>query len=448
VDSQNTAWWEVFEDEQLAFFVTTALQKHPSLQSAYARIRLAAANADRVRAALFPNLFWSADSSRQKLSETGIIPFNLLSQDSSGPTPAQTAATGGLAGIPVYFTQTETAFNLSYDFDIWGKNRNLWSAALSEVQARVADDAFARLQLGMAVAQAYFQLQVDYQRLEIARRRVELGDRFLALTQEREENNLDTATNVQSAKTNLSTARQSCLQLEGMIAVDENRLRAYLAGQFDESIAPIPVEAMPLPKVPVPSDLPLHLIAYRPDVMAQLWMIESAGKQIDVARAGFYPDVSISALFGYQTIRLHKLFEWPSAFFNVDPAVSLPIFDGGRLIANLRGSEVNYALAIADYNLRILNAVHEVLDGLALVRTREQQLAVYREKTGQQEEIFLLELLRAENDLSSDLNTINSEVQYLQIKDDELVAWGDALQAVLLLIKAAGGGYEACYIEG
>lgn len=441
------AWWEVFNDDQLSSFIASALERNPTLQIARANILLAAASAERVRSVLYPNLLWAADVSRQKLSETGLIPFHQQPVGVAGPAPAQLAATGGVAGIPVYFTQFETELNLSYDFDIWGKNRNTWAAALDEVQANVADEAFAHLALSIAVGQVYFQLRVDYKRLEAAKRLVELNDRFVELTQNRVDYDLDTGISLQTTKTNLSAAKQSLLEIEGNIAISENKLRAYLAGDFDEAIVDLSIEDKALPKAPVPRDLPLHLIRYRPDVVAQLWLIESAGKQVDVARAGFYPDVNLNALFGYQTLKLHKLFEWPSVFFNVDPAISLPIFDGGLLEANLSGSRVNYSLAVYEYNQKILDAVREVLDGLALVRNTGQQLEENNRKLKDQEEIFQLTRLRADNNLDSDLDLIISEAQVLRARDQELIVLGKAFQAVLTLIKATGGGYEACYLE-
>jgi len=162
-----------------------------------------------------------------------------------------------------------------------------------------------------------------------------------------------------------------------------------------------------------------------------------------VAKAGFYPDFSITGLFGYQTIHLHKLFRYPSTFYNVDPAFSLPIFDGGRLLANLRGSEINYDLAIINYNNLILNAVKEVLSGLAVLRKSGQQLQEFKNQLNNQEENYKLN-----HNLDSDLNLLSSEQIMLSARDREIVALGNTIQAVLSLIKALGGGYEACYIEG
>lgn len=441
-------WWSLFDDPQLGLFVETALASHPTLEQAHAKLLLASAKADTVRSILFPNLLWGGDISRQKLSETGLIPFVEPTPGTTGPAPAQLAATGGKAGIPVYFTQFETEFNMAFDFDIWQKNRNTWHAALSEVQASLADEAFVRIQLSVAVAQTYYQLQIDYERLAIANRQVALNDQYVKLSQGRLKSGLDPLTNVQAAEINLASARQISLQLQGTIALNENRLRSYLAGQYDEDINSYPINQQHISKLPIPCDLPLRLIAHRPDIIAQLWLIESAGRQIEVAKAGFYPDFSINALFGFQTIHLHKLFQWPSVFFNVDPAVSLPIFDGGRLSANLLSSEVNYDLAIFQYNEKILNAVREVLDALALVRNGNEQLVEFKGKRSLQEESNRLIQLRVQNNLSSDLDAIVSESQVLTAKDLELTALGSTVQAILLLVKAVGGGFEASYIEG
>jgi NodT family efflux transporter outer membrane factor (OMF) lipoprotein len=433
-------WWTLFNDEQLSTFIQSAFARNPTLQAARANIQLAAYNAQRVRAMLFPNLLWGADVSRQKFSETGIIPFNINPVPGAAPTPA----TGGINGIPIYFTQYETELTLTYDFDLWGKNRNTWRAALSEVQANIADEAFSRLQLGISVAQVYFQLQIDYKRQQIAQTLVDNKNRYREYIQRRMNASLENVLALNTAEVNLTSAKQALLQIQGDIAVKEYQLKTYLAGNFEEEIFNTNIVEQPLPKVPLPINLPLNLIARRPDITAQLWLIESAGRQIEVAQAGFYPDFNLTALFGFQTIHLHELFRWPSTFFNVDPAVSLPIFDGGRLLANLRYSEVNYDLAIFQYNNLVLNAARDVLDGIAVLRNANQQLQEFRKSTGYQEELFKLTSLRTAHSLNSNLDTLVSEGNLLAARDQEMIALGSTFQAMLALIKALGGGYEVC----
>lgn len=440
-DSKIIDWWSLFEDEQLTAFIQQAFAWNPTLKEAYTRILLAASNADKARSVLYPTINWAGDILREKFSQTGIIPF--ASTGATGPG-VPFPATGGVNGIPVYFTQYETELLLNYDFDFWNKNRNMLRAAIGEIYSNIAEEAFARLELGIAVAQVYFQLQIDYKRQEIANALVENQNEYLDLNQQRLSQNIDNKQVVHTGSFNVAAFQQVLLAIQGDIAVKENQLRAYLAGDFQDEIKPIQIAEKPLLKVVLPIDLPLHLISQRPDITAQLWLIESAGRLIESAKAGFYPDFNISALFGYQTIHLHELFQWPSTYFNVDPAFTLPIFDGGRLLANLRQSEVNYDLAIYEYNNLVLQAVQEVLDGIAVLRNAGQQLQEFNKKLDYQEKIFELMKLRVNNNINSKLDYLTSEQNVLNARDQTMVALGNTLQAMLQLIKALGGGYMDC----
>ena len=437
-------WWTLFDDCQLTEFIRIAFDRNPTLQQAQANIALAESDAAKLRSILFPHLLWGADVSRQKFSETGIIPFHLIPPGMGGVAPVPFPATGGINAIPVYFTQYETQLNFTYDFDIWGKNRQMWQAAIGEIQSKRADEVFARLQLGIAVAQVYFRLQFEYQRQEIAQMQVNSRTSYLDLVQKRLQGNLDNILQVQSAEISVAQAKQFLLVVQNNIAVHEHQLKTYLAGSFNEEFDHIQIMQKPMPKVSLPENLPLHLLAYRPDIMAQLWLIQSAGHQIESAKAGFYPDISLAAVFGYQTLHLDKLFLWKSSNFNVDPAISLPIFDGGRLAANLRGSEVNYDLAILEYNKLILNATREVLDGISILRNSELQYQEFRKMTEFQNKIAKFTELRTTGHLNSDLDTLSTTSSVLTAREQEVTALGNTIQAMLSLIKALGGGYDAC----
>lgn len=440
-------WWVIFGDSQLNEFIDITLCRNPNLQSAQASIYLAATNADRLRASLFPSLIWGGDISRQKLTETGLIPFQAgVTPGGIGPTGPTGGfpVTAGQNGIPVYFTQYETELILAYDFDVWGKNRNTWKAALSQVQSEIADYSFTQLQLSSAVAQTYYRLQTDYRRVEILRRLAANRANYLEKIKSLVSGSLSDITTQHIAELGLTNAKQQVLQIESDIAVNEIQLRTYLAGDFLEDIDDIQIREEQLPKVPVPEDLPLHLIGYRPEIIAQLWLIESAGKQIEVAKAGFYPDFNINALFGFQTIHLAKLFQWKSVDYNIDPAFTLPIFDGGKLIANLQNSEVNYDLAIYKYNDLILTAVKEVLQALAVMRNQEKQLDETDDYLKYQQDNLQIAELRIQHNIGSSLDYLDGEQKVLEALDNQTVALGNTLQAQIALIKALGGGYENC----
>lgn len=229
-----------------------------------------------------------------------------------------------------------------------------------------------------------------------------------------------------------------------MTSLREHQLHAYLADQFEEKIYALNIEKRSLPAIPLPENLPLHLISNRPDITAQLWLIESASYQIKSAKAAFYPDFNLAAFFGYQTIFLKKLFTGRSTFYNIDPAVSLPIMDGGRLRANLRISKSDYDLAVYEYSNMILNAVKEVMDGLSVLRSGDSQLQELRGVRIEQEKLLNLSLLREKNHLDSKLDSLIREANALAAQDQEIAALGYTLQAELLLIKALGGGFDIC----
>lgn len=173
-------WWNLFEDEQLASFIEQALDKNPTIQTAHTQILAAESNAKRVRAALFPTLFWDGDVTRTKVSETSVIQELGKQFTSNLPIPP---AGGPL--FPVYFTEYETYLNFTYDFDLWGKNRNDWKAALDLVHSKIADEAFARLALSISVASVYLQLQIDYQRADTLSKIVSNREKFSELTNQR-----------------------------------------------------------------------------------------------------------------------------------------------------------------------------------------------------------------------------------------------------------------------
>jgi len=435
-------WWLLFNDSQLSTFIQTTFARNPTLQSAKTQILAAAYNADRVRSSLYPYLSLGADVSRQKLSKTGVIPFDSGPPGSGTPITSVPVMPGAPSPIPVYFTLYETEFNLNYHFDFWDKNRNTLRAALGQVQATVAEEVFARLQIGIAVAEVYYQLQIDYQREEIATLIVDNRLRYVDLVQKRLNAHIDNQSTLQTAVYNLSAARDFLLQIQGDIAVKQYQLGAYMSGNFDEQIVGTDVVKQSLPKISLPEDLPLHLIAQRPDISAQLWVIESAGYQIEAAKAGFYPDFNLMAFFGFQTIHFADLFKWPSRYFNVDPALSLPIFDGGLLLANLRGSEIHYDTAILDYNNLVINAAKEVLSAIAVLQNSSQRRNQFEQQYAHQSELYRLTHLKVSHHLSNRLDELLSEEAMLTAQDQAVLAQGNTIQAILELIKALGGGYD------
>ncbi len=430
-------WWQLFGDPQLDCFIRQALENNPTLQVAEAKINLAEHAVEKVQAALYTTVNLLGDAQRIKVSQNS--PY-LPASATQNPT----ALAPVFPGVPLNLNLYETYFTFSYDLDIWCKNRNTVRAAIGDMQAKIADEVFARLALSVSVASVYYQLQIDYQRRKLAQASVENRQRFYELTQKRQEQNLDNTQVVLNTVLNVQTAQEGLLAIDGDIAVREYQLKALLANDFTDEINDISITQQPLEKVPLPDGLPLHLIGHRPDIISQLWVIESAGRQIRVAQAGFYPDLNLMGYLGYQSSKISNLFASGSQFGDGELAFNLPVFNGGLLTANLRLSQVNYDLAILQYNQLVLDAVKDVLTALAVLKNANQQLQEFEKQTDSQKKIFELTKLRVANNISSAIDELNSEQQYILVKDQELVALGGTIQAALVLIKAVGGGFEVC----
>jgi NodT family efflux transporter outer membrane factor (OMF) lipoprotein len=435
-------WWVIFNDEQLHEFIETTIINNPTLQSARKKILLAITTADKVRSALYPTITWNADVQREKLSKTGVLPISGTGAISSSAILPQAPIVPGV--IPVYFTQYETALNILYDFDLWNKNRNTLKSALSEMQSVIADEAFIRLSLSIALAEVYFRLQTDYEQLKILQEIHQNRGEYFEIIQKRVQHNLDDNLIFYAALNQLISAKQSLLVMEANIAIGESQLRAYLAGDFQDEIYNIHIDELPLPKVPLPEVLPLNLISHRPDIISQLWLIQSARYKIKIALAGFYPNINLMTFGGFQTIHFPKLFEGRSTYGDIQLATSLPIFTGGLLQANLRSSEIDYDLEILNYNQLVIDAVKQVLNGIIVLKNNNKQLELFRFEATQQHEIFRLTKLRMEHNIGSILDYLNSKNELLIIKQQEVMALGNTLQSILELIKALGVGYDAC----
>lgn len=444
-------WWNYFEDSQLDNYIRTAIAKNPTLEKAQMQILVALYKADAVKAALYPNVALSGSVQRNKLSKTGIIP--------SAPTTITIPGVPGGPGIPItpamsipfYFTLYQTQFTLFYDFDLWSKNRNTLCAAIGEYNASIADAALAQLSLSLSVAEVYFKLQTALERKRILERVVENNEIYLGLIEERVKFNVDTVSNVYTAQSELTTARQALYQVEAEIVINDAQLKMYLAGDFDEVVTPICLEEKAPIRAPLPENIPLNLISHRPDITAQLWLINSAGCMIEVAKAGYYPDFNLSGLGGLQTIRLKDLLEARSFYGFLGPAFSLPFFDGGLLNANLDSSAVNYDLAILEYNHLVQKAAKEVIEGIGLVQIAQKQLIDFQSDVEYRYKNYQLSQERIAGNVGTRLDSILKEQAFLTAKDGELVAIGNKLQALLKLFKALGGGYDTngacCYCE-
>jgi multidrug efflux system outer membrane protein len=419
-------WWRGYGDPQLDELIARATRQSPDLAQARARVRNAEQSVRLAATQAGLRVNGNAQWTRQRMSENGIL--SLI------PPPF-----GGQ--IDPWYNQADLGLQVSYDFDWWGKTRSAMEAALDQAHAAEAEHAQAALTLQNAVADAYFGWQGDQARLALARQSLGVQQQLERLAALRVKQGVDLPDTVQQARGNLAAVREQIAALEGSAELR----KAALAALLGVSPAELPaLRPRPLPEVAggVPADVRLDLVARRPDVAASRWMVESALNQTDVARAQFFPDLSISALAGLSSLETDNLLKRRSETFSLSPALHLPIFEGGMLKANYGVSRAQLEAAIAQYDAAVTNAAHDVasqaLGASQLAARRREQAA----QVAAGERLQATARARLGRGVRDARESLAAQAQLLQRRDDALALHAQALSTELALIKALGGGYR------
>jgi NodT family efflux transporter outer membrane factor (OMF) lipoprotein len=415
-------WWRAYGDPQLDTLMGEALAGSPSLQVAQARLRSAQAEATRASGPRFPSTAVHAETTRQRYSENGLYPAPYAGN---------------------YFTDGRVALDFSYDLDFWGHNREVLESARANVRAAEADHAAARLALTVAVARAYFNLDLQFALLDVAKGSLEQQNSILDLTQQRASRGLENIARVKQSEANVALTRAGVEYVEASIKLARAQLGALVgAGPDRGADLQRPHIAGPK-KAELPSTLPADLLGRRPDVVAQRWRVESATRGVAAAEAAFYPNVNLAAFAGFQTVGLSKLFNGGSAIVGAGPALSLPVFNRRELRGALQSQQAQYDLSVAQYNQTLIDAVNEVTnvvtnwDGLV----NEASDARIAEEAAQTAYSITKERYRAGLDNYLTVLTSENEVFLTQAIRAQLLAREFNLTADL--VRALGGGYAA-----
>jgi len=412
-------WWERYGDPQLSQLVTEALKDSPSLRIAEARMRQATALAGIADAARSPQVSGKLNDTRQRFSANSTVPKPL-------------------AGTWNSFN--ETTLNFSYEFDFWGKNQAAVDAALDRMHASEVDARAANLILTFGVVQTYFRLAQAYEQLDLAELVLKQREDLLGLTRQRVTAGIDSDVELKQAESALPSGRQQLAAWHEAIAITRNQLAALLGKGPDRGFALARPGLTHEQVVELPSSVPADLIGRRPDVVAQRWRVEAAGRDIDVAKAQFYPNISLLAFVGFQSLGLSQFLKAGSQVTGMGPAVSLPIFDGGRLRGNLGARHADYDAAVEQYNQTLVDALHDVVNQLTsiqwLVEQRDQQvLAVQTAQIA-----YELSMQRYRAGLGNYLQVLIAESQVHIQKKLLIDLNARALQLDANLIRALGGG--------
>jgi NodT family efflux transporter outer membrane factor (OMF) lipoprotein len=416
-------WWAAYGDAQLNALMDQALAGSPTLAEAAARLRSAEARAQAARADTLPSLEANAQAAEAKQSYNNGIPP---------------------AFVPRGYHDTGRAtLDLSYDLDLWGRNRAALRAATSEAEAARMDAAEARLVLTTGVAAAY----ADFARLTAERDAAEaaLKNRQASadLVGHRVTGGEANAGEADQARAAAAQARQDLAALDEQLAVARDQLAALAGAGPDRGLDLARPAAAPKASFGLPPNLAADLLGRRPDLQAARLRAEAAAKRIDVARAGFYPNLNLAAFIGVQSLGLSNLTKSGSDIGQAGLAFSLPIFEGGRLQGAYRGARADYDAAVAAYDGALVQALQQVADAAAGERALSERLGAAREALAHGEEAYRIARLRYEGGLANYLTLLTAEDAV--ITQRRLVAQLEARALTLdaSLVRALGGGFRA-----
>lgn len=417
-------WWEVFGSEQLSSLMAIAMKNNPSIEAVEKRISFARETAKVARAKLFPLLTFDVTDSWQHLSKYGLYKaFN--------------------PSLPTNAKLIDITLSFNYEFDFWGKHRNIFLAALGRAMAEEAESAQVNLIVTTGVAQAYFALKTNLLKERLYQKIYEVRKNIFELeTLMQKEALFSKLTPLLSEELALEAAKNvSSIQEE--IAIDRHLINILMGRSPDEPIE-IDNTLTPLPpSIVLPCSLSLDLLARRPDLMAQIWRVEALAHDVGAAKAEFYPNINLAAFFGYESTIFSKLFRASTGTAGVTPALHLPVFTAGAIQANINAKKALFDDAVFEYNNLLLKSAQEVTDLLAIAKSvyerKEEQAGIV---ASSQKRLDITQD-RRRSGLDSALTEYAFQLEVLQKELDNVdLLYGQYL-AVIKLIKSLGGGYTS-----
>lgn len=417
-------WWQAWGDSRLDALVERALADHPSLQVTQARRQRAAAGIDAARAQDDVQVGLSADATRQRYTEHGLVP------------PPVAGSVRNSANLQI---------GASWEFDFFGRHSAALTAALGTERAAEADAAAARSWLATQVVRSHVALARLLAQQRLAGRVVAQREEMLVLVRQRTDAGLDTQVELQQALAAVPEARLQVALLDEQISLARHQL-ASLTAQPPQALDDLAPELHVLPPVP-PARLGADLLGRRADLVAARWRVEAALQDVALARTQFYPNLSLNAFAGLSSLGLDRLIDFGSRNLGAGPALRLPLFDAGRLRAQLRGRAADLDSAVAAYNAALLDAVREAADAQAGLAALQQQQYEQAAAHSHAQTAHEHALQRYRGGLGSYLLVLTVETQVLAQQRVAIDLQARQLDAQAQLARALGGGWAGVPAE-
>ena len=412
-------WWEIFGDpalnaleEQVGISNQNVLQAEAQFREAKAAVRVA-------RSALFP--------------------FVASSPSVTGSQSSSRLSNGGIATSPI--GTYDIPVSASYTADVWGSIHRGVTASANTAQSFVALLENARLLYQSELALDYFQMHGLDADIALLRQTVASYQEFLVLTRNRFAGGVASDSDVSQAETQLYTAQAQLIDAEVQRAQLEHAI-AVLTGQppASLSIPHVPLQAAP---PPIPVGLPSDLLERRPDIAASERQAAAANQQIGIARAAFFPTLTISASAGLQSTSILNWITWPSRFWTIGPQLAQTLFDAGKRTAQVEQAQAGYDAVAAGYRQAVLTAFQQVEDNLAALRVLEEEASMLEKAVQSADRSVAVSTAQYKAGIASYLQVITVQTIALADKRSAIDVQTRRMTASVSLIEALGGGWDA-----
>lgn len=418
----DLGWWDVYDDPQLKVYIGEALTNSWDIKIAAARVLEAEASLQITRSQFFPNAYAGGNWYTSRSSQKGPVPVP------HGVNPEQQYG-------DVFLSMP------SYELDLWGRIRRATEAARANLLATEDAQLTVRQTLVAEVATTYLQLLELDRELEIGRSSYIIRTNSLLLTESRSDGGVASMQDVYQAKVLVATAEASIAETLRLIEQTENALNILMGRNPGMIQRGAPLADHPL-RVSVPPGLPSSLLERRPDIRTAEQNLVAANANIGQAKAAFFPQVTLTGFYGYQTVALSDLFTAPARAWQFGPAVSFPLFTGGRLTGNLKFARATFEESLALYQQTVQGAFRDVSDALIAYQRDQEFYTKQNDLTEANRGAAQLAAVRYEGGVTSYLEVLYNEQQLF---DAELLlaqARRDELLSVVQLYFALGGGWQ------
>jgi NodT family efflux transporter outer membrane factor (OMF) lipoprotein len=413
------SWWALYGNDELDALQQRLIAGNPTLAAAFANYAQARALADQARAGLFPSLGLSGGAARNRES---------LNAPLRGPT------------TPTYYNTNTLGGSVSYELDLWGQIRNEVAAGEANAAASAADLENARLSLIAQLVDDYIQLRSLDRDAAILDDTVKAFARALTLTEQRHDAGISPGLDVAQAQTQLNAARSQAAQTLAQRALMEHAIAALLG--VSASTFSIKADIVDINLPHIPTGVPSTLLQRRPDIAGAQRRMIAANANIGVARAAYFPSLTLGAQGGFQSTALSNWLSAPSSFWAIGPNALLSVFDGGLRRAQVAQARAEFDASAANYRGTVVGAFQQVEDSLATLNHYHDAAADERAAVDAAQRTLDFSLALYKQGATDYLTVVTSQTALLQAQLQSLNLDTIELTASVDLIRALGGGWE------